>query len=132
MFGPAGRAYVYLIYGMYYCLNIVTEEKGYPAAVLIRGVRVQGIGYSKNPKFLASLNPKPSTLNPSLNGPGKLCRFLKIDKTLNGEDVTRSGKLWLEDRGVKIGKTGVKTAKRIGVDYAGPYKDKLWRFLLRD
>ena len=46
--------------------------------------------------------------------------------------MTRSGKLWLEDRGVKIGKTGVKTAKRIGVDYAGPYKDKLWRFLLRD
>lgn len=133
MFGPPGFAYIYLIYGMYYCLNIVTETEGYPAAVLIRGAAVL------NPKLQTTLVAERSSLwgTPSyelltnLDGPGKLCRFLKIDKALNGEDITRSGELWLEDKGVKINETGVKTAKRIGVDYAGQYKDKLWRFLLK-
>ena len=116
MFGPPGRAYIYLIYGMYHCLNIVTEKEGYPAAVLIRGV---------------SLFPKTYNLTPTLNGPGKLCRFLKIDKMLNGDNLTISPRLWLEDRGNKIRPNQIKRTKRIGVDYAGPYKDKLWRFMIK-
>jgi len=107
MFGPAGHAYVYLIYGMYYCLNIVTEDKGYPAAVLIRAVDAAGV-----------------------NGPGKLCRFFKIDKTFNGEDLIKSKRLWVEE-GIKIKPRQIKRGKRIGVDYAGEYKDKPWRFFLK-
>lgn len=106
MFGPPGRAYVYMIYGMYFCLNIVTETDGYPAAVLIRGTEI-------------------------VSGPGRLCRKFKIDKQLNNEDVTTSKKLWFEDREVKIKPDQIKRAKRIGVDYAGKYKDKLWRFVLK-
>ena len=130
MFGPAGHAYVYLIYGMYYCLNIVTETEGYPAAVLIRAVSVQRLGYRKNSKSRNSLNVKPYMLNASLNGPGKLCRFLKIDKTLNGEDLTKGRKLWLED-GIKLKTRQIGRDKRVGIDYAGAYKDKLWRFFVK-
>ncbi len=110
MFGPAGYFYVYLIYGMYYCLNIVTEDKGFPAAVLIRAVKVEGVPYQKT------------------NGPGKLCRSFQIDKTLNGKKVT-GRELWLEDRGVVVKPRQIKRTPRIGVDYAGKWKDKKWRFV---
>ncbi len=108
MFGPPGRAYVYLIYGMYHCFNIVTERDGYPAAVLMRAVDADGV-----------------------NGPGKLCRFFQIDKTFNGKDIIKSKKLWLEDRGIKIKPGQIKHSPRIGVDYAGKYKTKSWRFYLK-
>ncbi len=107
MFGPAGHAYVYLVYGMYHCLNVVTEAEDYPAAVLIRAVDADGV-----------------------NGPGKLCRFLKIDKTLNGEDTIKSNKLWIED-GKKLKPAQIGRAKRIGIDYAGSYKHRLWRFFIK-
>src|SRR3989344_757144 len=104
MFGPPGYAYVYMIYGMYRCLNIVTEKKGYPAAVLIRAVDME-----------------------KGKGPGRLCRELKIDKKLNGVDLVSSKELWIEE-GEKIKLSQIKQGKRIGVDYAGKWKDKLWRF----
>lgn len=105
MFGPAGHAYIYLIYGMYYCLNVVTEREEYPAAVLIRAVE-------------------------GVSGPGRLTRHFKIDKKLNGVDMTTSSKLWIEDRGIKIAPSKIIRTPRIGVDYAGAYKDKKWRFVL--
>lgn len=109
MFGPAGHVYVYLIYGMYYCLNIITEAEGYPAAVLIRAVDACGV-----------------------NGPGKLCRFLKIDKRLNGEDLIKSKKLWVENRGIKIKPGQIRRSSRVNIGYAGAYKDKPWRFTLTE
>lgn len=107
MFGPAGFSYVYIVYGMYYCLNIVTESKGYPAAVLIRAVDLRGC-----------------------NGPGKVCRELKIDRKLNRVDLTKSRKIWIEENEEAIKPSQIKKGKRIGVDYAGPWKNKLWRFIL--
>lgn len=106
MFGPPGHAYIYLIYGMYHCLNIVTEKNGYPAAVLIRGVALEG-----------------------MDGPGKLCRGLKINKQLNGADICLSKELWIEE-GENISYGKIKKSKRIGVEYAGKWKDKLWRFYI--
>ena len=103
MFGPPARAYIYLIYGMYHCLNVVTEKEGYPAAVLIRGCELA-------------------------NGPGKLCRELKINKKLNGIDLCGSKELWFEDRVERPAK--INKGNRIGVDYAGKWKDKLWRFYI--
>ncbi len=109
MYGQAGQAYVYLIYGMYHCLNIVTEKEGYPAAILIRAVEIEGV------------SPKET------NGPGKLCRFLKIDRKLNGWDMTKGEKLWVE-RGTKVSKKNIVATKRVGVEYAQHCADYLWRF----
>ncbi len=107
MFGPAGFLYVYMIYGMYHCLNIVTEKEGHPSAVLIRALDCEGC-----------------------DGPGKLCRKLGIDRKLNAVDLTKNNSLWLEDNENKINSRQIKKGKRIGVDYAGKWKDKLWRFYL--
>jgi DNA-3-methyladenine glycosylase len=110
MYGDPGCAYVYMIYGMYYCLNIVTEKKDFPAAVLIRGVEIEDVDYKKT------------------NGPGKLCKFLKIDKKLNGWDFTLGEKLWIESRDPRAKLLEVKKSKRIGIDYAKHCKEYLWRF----
>jgi len=127
MFGPPGYAYVYMIYGMYFCLNVVTEKENYPAAVLIRSVKIA----QSEKRKAQNNNSKLKAEEINLSGPGKLCRELKIDKKLNGEDIVQSKKLWLEDRGVKIRTSQVLKLKRVGVDYALEYKDKPWRFVLK-
>jgi len=103
MYHAGGKVYVYLIYGMYHMLNFVTEGENTPHAVLIRGIE----GY---------------------NGPGKLTRHLQIDKTFYGEDLALSDRLWIEDN---EGFTPVYNfGPRVGIDYAGDWKDKPWRFIL--
>lgn len=140
MFGRAGYAYVYMIYGMYYCFNIVTGEHGYPAAVLIRAVEQKITPLTKGARGISE-NGKKSPLPPFnkggiLDGPGKFCRAFKIDKSLNGVDITKKKILWAEDRkpafvktmAGEVKKTDIVAAKRVGVDYAKEYKNKLWRF----
>ena len=105
MFGKSGYWYVYLIYGVHYCLNIVTEEKDYPAAILIRGVE-------------------------DISGPGRVTKYFNIDKGFNAMLASKKTGLWIEDRGAVIKPTQIKRGKRIGVDYAGKWKDKLWRFYM--
>lgn len=123
MFGPAGHAYVYFIYGFYNMLNLVTEAKDFPAAVLIRAVEpVRGIERMKQ-------NRKSDALHNLASGPGKLCQAFAIDRSLNGANVC--GKvLYLEDRGEPMPK--FDATPRIGVDYAGEWKDKPLRFAVRD
>jgi DNA-3-methyladenine glycosylase len=122
MFGPAGHAYVYFIYGFYNMLNLVTEAKDYPAAVLIRAVEpVDGLGVMQQRR-------RSDALRNLASGPGKLCQAFDIDRTLNGVDLA-GGILYVEDRGDAAPKF-VSTA-RIGVDYAGKWKDKRLRFLVR-
>lgn len=111
MFGPPGVSYVYLIYGMYHMLNVVTERAEFPAAVLIRAIRVD------------------ETL---IDGPGKLCRELNIDRSLHRLDLTSGQQLWFEDRGQRVARAHVGTFPRIGVDYAGAWAKKPWRFRLLD
>jgi len=122
MFGSAGYAYVYMIYGFYFCLNIVTERKGYPAAVLIRGVEPL-----ENLDFMRQLRNNPERDTSIASGPGKLCMAMSIDRRLNGEDLLGQT-LWIEDR--KLDSGPILTSPRVGVDYAGEYKDKPWRFYL--
>lgn len=108
MFGEAGNWYIYLVYGMHNMLNIVTGKEHYPAAILIRGAG-------------------------DMNGPGKLTKFLKIDKKLNRKNASIEIGLWFEDRGEKIDKRKIKRVSRIGVDYAGPiWAKKDYRFILPD
>lgn len=107
MFGPPGYAYVYMIYGMYHGMNVVCDREGIASAVLIRGVApVRGIG-------------EPT------DGPGKLCRALAIDRAQNGEDLVRGKQLWIAEDGVSL---PYVTTARIGVDYAGAWAKKPWRF----
>lgn len=102
MFGPPGYTYVYMIYGMYYCINIVTEEEGKPSAVLIRGMALPDV---------------------YLNGPGKICRHLGITTKENGINLLSSKKLYLT-KGVDVG--NIKITKRIGIKKA---VDNPWRFI---
>ena len=109
LYGPPGHAYVFLIYGMYDCFNVVTEPKDSPAAVLIRAVE-----------------PVPP-LEGGTDGPGKLCRALRLNRAHNGEDLVNGALVWLERRNLK--KVRIATTPRIGVDYAGDWVKKPWRFL---
>jgi len=103
MFEEGGRLYVYLIYGMYWMMNIVTGTKDNPQAALIRGVTY-------------------------VSGPGRLTKSLKIDGSFNGEDLTTSDRIWLEDKGLK---PSFITGPRIGIDYAGDYwKSVPWRYYI--
>lgn len=135
MFGPPGHAYVYLVYGMYHCFNAVTREKGCPEAVLIRKVTIANyeLGIINKGRKTQNHNSLFNIHNSNLlNGPGKLCRSFKIDRTLNGIDLCKSKELWIESANWRKGKKPfrIKMGKRIGVDYAGKWKDKMWRFYL--
>ncbi len=125
MFGGPGHAYVYFIYGMYYCLNFVTEREGYPAAVLIRaGEPVEG------EELMKELRKKARSREELTSGPGKLCMALAIDRALNGADLCKKGPLYVED--AAPANHGIVSSRRIGVDYAGEYRDKPWRFYIKD
>ena len=106
MYGRAGFSYVYLIYGMYHCLNFVTEEYDFPAAVLIRSVRINGIEDKK------------------LNGPGKLCRFMGITTEHNATDLIASDFFYVNNTEDTPSFT---TSPRIGISSG---KELLWRFLI--
>ena len=105
MYSPGGCAYIYLCYGMHEMLNVVTGAEGRPEAVLIRGVE-------------------------GAEGPGRLTKLLKIDRSLNREDLVRSDRLWLETDGSRVKFTA---APRIGIAYASKRDQKRkWRFTLRE
>ena len=122
MFGPPGFAYVYMIYGFYFCLNVVTEPLGRPAAVLIRAAEP-----IENVDLMRKLRNNPQHETNIASGPGKLCMAMSIDKQLNGADLLGTT-IWIEDRKLDPGPIG--TSPRVGIDYAGEYKDKPWRFFV--
>lgn len=102
MYKQGGLVYVYLIYGMYWMLNVVTGEPGNPQAILIRGLE-------------------------GCYGPGRLTKRLSVGKDFYGEDMVRSPRLWVEDNDQSF---EIKTDTRIGVDYAGEWALKPWRYYL--
>jgi DNA-3-methyladenine glycosylase len=121
MFGPAGFAYVYVIYGMHHCLNAVTEHEGYPAAVLIRAVQpCEGLE-------LMRARRRKEDIRLLANGPGNLCQAFGIERGLNGADLC-GDILFVEDR--KVNPADIVTTTRVGVDYAGPWKAMPWRFYI--
>ena len=120
MFGPPGYAYVYFCYGNHSLLNAVTEKEGRAGAVLIRGLEaVDGLEtIRKNRGEIEDKN--------LLNGPGKLTRGLEITLALNGEDLVRGNKLWIEDGKMYPGET-IASTPRIGISKG---TDRFWRFIL--
>jgi DNA-3-methyladenine glycosylase len=121
MFGSAGFAYVYVIYGMYHCLNAVTEPEGYPAAVLIRAVQpCEGLE-------LMRARRRKRDIRLLASGPGRLCQAFGIERRLNSIDLC-GDVLFVEDCGV--GPADIVATTRIGVDHAGPWKDMPWRFCI--
>jgi DNA-3-methyladenine glycosylase len=112
MFGAPGHAYVYLIYGMWNCLNVVTREQGVPHAVLIRAVE------------------PVSNIRDKTWGPGLVCRAMYIDRRLSGEDLCGES-LWIETPPTPQ-RRKIDRAPRVGVDYAGSWAHKPWRFFDRN
>lgn len=106
MFDGPGTIYVYFTYGMHWLLNLVVDAKDYPSAVLIRGLE-------------------------DVTGPARLTKKLRIDRRLNRRALGKVTKLWVEDRGVVIKKGDIKKTPRIGVDYAGVWSKKPYRFVLK-
>ena len=122
MFRSPGHCYVYLIYGMHYCINVVSDEVGVGSAVLIRAVEpLEGIEYMRR---------RRGTRTDQLltSGPGRLCAALGITKTFSGDHYAKSKRVWLEPyRTVKADQIGVST--RIGISKAREHE---WRFYFRD
>ncbi|MBN2367097.1 MAG: DNA-3-methyladenine glycosylase [Calditrichaeota bacterium] len=123
MYGSAGFSYVYFVYGRYHMLNIVTERENEPSAVLIRAAKpLQGI--RKMTEFRSHPRGK------LLDGPGKICQALNIDKSLNNWDLTCGRKLWLENF-MDVPAEMIEKAPRIGIDYAEKKdREALLRFVL--
>ena len=107
MFGPPGRWYVYFVYGMHWMLNIVTGDEGWPAAVLIRGVS--------------------GTI-----GPARVAKRFGIDRQFYATPASRASGLWIEEGVARIPDRKIKRTPRIGVDYAGVWAAKPYRYLLEE
>ena len=126
MFGPPGHAYVYFTYGMHHCMNVVTRGEGIPEAVLLRAVApLEGVA-----EMRARRGVDEGIADDRLaRGPGNLCRAFAIDRTLNGIDLVDSALTIHEGR--RFTASEVRHTPRIGIDYAGEYVTKPWRFLVR-
>jgi len=129
MYGPPGIAYVYFIYGMYYCLNFVTEKEGIPCAVLIRALEpIEGLDTMALNRFGKTYSELTKSQRKNLtNGPGKLCRTFNIDKSLNGHSLL-SDEIYVLDN---LEDFEIVADKRIGIDYAEEAKDYEWRFFIK-
>jgi len=128
LFAPPGTVYIYLIYGMYHCLNFVTEKEGKPCAVLIRGaIPVKNADIIAENRFGCKYEDMtPYQRKNFLNGPGKLCRGLALTRHENGLDLL-GDELFLSP-GPSPAPEQMRVGKRIGIDYAQEAVDFPWRF----
>jgi DNA-3-methyladenine glycosylase len=111
MYGRPGVAYVYLIYGIHHCFNAVTERADYPGAVLVRAIQ-------------------PFDPSERGNGPALVCRALRIDRACSGLDLVESDLFMLD--APAVADPNVRAGPRVGVDYAGPWAARPWRFWIAD
>jgi DNA-3-methyladenine glycosylase len=116
MYGTSGVFYVYFTYGMHWLLNVVTGPRGYPAAILIRA----GVVIGKDGAAAA------------VTGPARVTKYMHIRASFNRRKACRQTGLWFEDSGIAVARTSVIAARRIGVDYAGEWKDKPYNLKLKD
>lgn len=124
MYGPGGFSYVYLIYGFHCCFNVVASRQGHPQAVLVRALEpTEGLELMKARRGVEKAEDLCS-------GPGKLCAALGITREQYGADLLGS-ELYLKD-GPAPPREKIMVSPRVNIDYAEEYRDKLWRFYLKD
>ncbi len=122
-----GYVYIYLVYGMYWQLNITTGKAGYPECVLIRALEV-----AQNQKPYSKNQNHKVKIEKYANGPGKLCNYLRLDKSFYDEDVTTSKRIWLEE-GRHVPPKNIAKGPRVNIDYAGKhYAGRHWRFWIKN
>jgi len=131
MWGEAGSAYVYFTYGMHHCVNVVADRVGVPTAVLVRALEpTEGLARMTGHRAtkIDASRLKPTDL---CSGPAKLAQALAIDRRLDGEDLTRSRRLWIEGER-SASPASIAASPRVGVAYAGEWADRPLRFHLAD
>ena len=132
LYGKPYIAYIYSIYGMYLCFNIITKKENEPEGVLIRALEpIEGKDIMAKRRFEKDYNElKNSEIKGLTNGPAKLCIAMNITKDMNKFDMNNSDLLYVIDDGFKV--ENIVESKRIGIDYAEEAKDFLWRFYIKD
>jgi len=133
MYGEEGHAYVYIIYGLHHCLNVVAAKEGIAQAVLIRALEpIKGIDIMAFYRYGDILEePTSRQLINLTNGPGKLCKAFNITKECNGEDLT-GNRLYICRNKNQVDKFDIVETTRVGVDYAEEAKYFPWRFYIKD
>jgi DNA-3-methyladenine glycosylase len=125
MYREGGTVYVFFVYGMHHQFNVVTGPEGTPTAVLVRGVEPEeGIEMMWERRAVSKERELTS-------GPGKLCKALGLDRSFDGEDLTESPRVWLEDAGARLRPEEIAEGPRIGIAYAEEYALKPWRFWIK-
>jgi DNA-3-methyladenine glycosylase len=125
MYAEGGHAYVYFTYGMHWCMNVVTQEADIAEAVLLRAAEpVRGI------EAMRARRPKAKKDHELMNGPGKICMAMEIDRKLDGADL-RGKELWLTARDVAVRDEDIAVSPRIGIDNSGDAAAWPLRFFLR-
>lgn len=134
MYHIGGTSYVYLIYGMYSCVNIAAMTEGIPQAVLLRSVVPADEASKQRMLELRSHSRNTKNTNSNLqkhlaDGPGKMCIAMDITRADNNIDMVESSDFYVTE-GIEVCSSDIKTGKRIGIDYAEEAADYLWRFYL--
>ncbi|HYH06762.1 MAG TPA: DNA-3-methyladenine glycosylase [Thermoanaerobaculia bacterium] len=125
MYLEGGHAYVYFTYGMHWCMNVVTQEEGLAEAVLLRAAEpVRGV------EAMRERRPKAKKDHELMNGPGKICMAMEIDKRLDGESL-RGDTLWLASRDLTLAEEDIAVSPRIGIDNSGDAAAWPLRFFIR-
>jgi DNA-3-methyladenine glycosylase len=125
MYAAGGTVYVFFVYGMHFQLNVVTGHEDVPHAVLIRALEPEE-GIERMRERRPDRNDRELT-----SGPGKLAKALGVDRTFNNADLT-GDRIWLEDAGALVAPADSASGPRVGINYAGEYASKPWRFWLKD
>lgn len=132
LYEDAGVSYIYFIYGLYYCFNVVTNKKDIAEAVLIRGIEpINGLDYISNIRYNKKYDElTKAQLKNLTNGPSKLCLAYLLNKDLNAVKLYEKGQIYITDENNE--EFEIVESKRIGIDYAEEAKDFLWRFYIKD
>lgn len=132
LFHEGGIAYVYFIYGKYFCFNVISGEKDKGEGVLIRAVEpLNEFDHIADKRFGCKFNELTNSKIKNLtNGPAKLCLAYSIEKNDNYKELYKKGSIYIED--TPLEEFEIIESKRIGIDYAEEAKDFLWRFYIKD